>query len=67
MDLFVHEDLDYASRLIAAGVPTQISVVPGRVHAFESIVPDSTETRQYLQQLDAAIQGMLAGKNTAHP
>lgn len=36
-------------------------------HAFESIVPDSTETRQYLQQLDAAIQCMLAGKNTPHP
>ena len=35
LDLFVDEDLDYAQRLIAAGVPTELHVYPGAFHGFE--------------------------------
>jgi acetyl esterase/lipase len=34
IDLFVDEDVDYAKRLIDAGVPTELVVVPGAFHGF---------------------------------
>ncbi len=37
LDLFLDEDLDYARRLIDAGVPTELHVYPGAVHAFELV------------------------------
>lgn len=35
LDLFVEEDIDYARRLIAAGVPTELHVFPGAFHGFD--------------------------------
>lgn len=34
LDLFLEENLDYARRLTRAGVPTELHVYPGGVHAF---------------------------------
>ncbi|MET0240274.1 MAG: alpha/beta hydrolase [Sphingobium sp.] len=34
LDLFVEEDMDYARRLIAAGVPTELHIIPGAYHGF---------------------------------
>jgi acetyl esterase/lipase len=34
LDLFVEEDIDYARRLIRAGVPTELHIYPGAPHAF---------------------------------
>jgi triacylglycerol lipase len=45
LDLFLDEDLDYARRLIDAGVPTELHVYPGAIHAFE-MVPDTELQRQ---------------------
>ena len=36
--LFRSEDLDYARRLIRAGVPTELHVYRGAFHAFDMIV-----------------------------
>ena len=35
LDLFVDEDVDYAQRLIRAGVPTELHVWPGAFHGFD--------------------------------
>jgi triacylglycerol lipase len=35
LDLFLDEDVDYARRLIRAGVPTELHVYPGAFHAFD--------------------------------
>ena len=35
LDLFLEEDLDYARRLIRAGVPTELHVYPGAFHGFD--------------------------------
>lgn len=35
LDLFVDEDIDYARRLIRAGVPTELHVWPGAFHGFD--------------------------------
>lgn len=35
LDLFLEEDLDYARRLLRAGVPVELHVWPGAFHGFE--------------------------------
>ncbi|WP_202968586.1 alpha/beta hydrolase fold domain-containing protein [Pseudonocardia sp. HH130629-09] len=35
LDLLVHQNLDFARRLIAAGVPTQLEVYPRTFHGFD--------------------------------
>jgi triacylglycerol lipase len=35
LDLFVEEDIDYARRLVAAGVPTEFHLYPGGFHGFD--------------------------------
>lgn len=35
LDLFLEEDIDYARRLLRAGVPTELHVYPGGFHAFD--------------------------------
>ena len=35
LDLFVEEDIEFARRLIRAGVPTELHVYPGAYHGFE--------------------------------
>jgi len=34
LDLFLEEDLEYSRRLIRAGVPTELHVIPGAFHGF---------------------------------
>jgi triacylglycerol lipase len=43
LDLFLEEDLEYARRLILAGVPTELHIYAGGPHAF-NIVPDAEIT-----------------------
>jgi acetyl esterase/lipase len=35
LDIFIDEDLEYARRLIRAGVPTELHVYPGAFHGFD--------------------------------
>ena len=35
LDLFAEEDMEYARRLMRAGVPTELHVYPGAVHGFD--------------------------------
>ncbi|WP_179470494.1 alpha/beta hydrolase [Mycolicibacterium vinylchloridicum] len=39
LDIFRDEDIAYAARLSAAGVPTELHVHPGCPHAFEALAP----------------------------
>lgn len=45
LDLFVDENIAYAQRLIAAGVPTEFHIYPGAIHAFDA-VPGAAVARQ---------------------
>jgi acetyl esterase/lipase len=48
LDLFVQENIEYAQRLVEAGVSTELHVVPGAYHAFEVVVPNASISRQFV-------------------
>lgn len=50
LDLFVNEDIDYASKLIQAGVPTELHVINGLYHAFD-INETGKETEKLLEKI----------------
>ena len=47
LDLFVEEDIAFASRLIAAGVATELLVAPGAPHGFQMLGPNSRVSRRF--------------------
>jgi acetyl esterase/lipase len=47
IDLFVEEDIEYAQRLIEAGVPTELYVAPGGYHGFDIIVPEARISQRF--------------------
>ncbi len=58
-DLFHDEDLAYADRLTAAGVPCQVEVVPGAFHGFDLAVPKAHVSRAFLVAQCAALREAL--------
>jgi len=54
-DLFRDEDIDYAQRLFAAGVPCDLVVYPGLFHGADSFMPSATIS----QRLEAGFLGVL--------
>jgi acetyl esterase len=58
LDLFLDEDLDYARRLIDAGIPTELHVYPGAIHAFE-MVPETTLAAQAAMDLGRGLGRLL--------
>ncbi|MEM8984924.1 MAG: alpha/beta hydrolase [Pseudomonadota bacterium] len=59
LDLFAEENLAYASRLIAAGVPTEVVVVPGAYHAFDVIAPNASASQRYTASWNRALARAL--------
>lgn len=53
IDLFVDEDIDHAKRLIAAGVPTELVVVPGAPHGFDFVQAASISKQFTLARYNA--------------
>lgn len=47
LDLFHDEDLAYAKRLQAAGVPCDVTVIPGAYHGFDAIAPKANVSREF--------------------
>ncbi|WEK47750.1 MAG: alpha/beta hydrolase [Candidatus Andeanibacterium colombiense] len=58
LDLFLDEDLDYARRLIDAGVQTELHVYPGAIHAFE-IVPGTALQAQAAMDLRRGLERLF--------
>ena len=59
VDLFRDEDIDYSSRLTAAGVPTEISVFPGVYHAAKAFAPKAAVNQRMTQSFMAALRDSL--------
>jgi acetyl esterase/lipase len=47
LDLFHDEDLAYADRLRAAGVPCHVVEVPGAFHGFDGMAPKAKVSRAF--------------------
>jgi acetyl esterase/lipase len=54
LDLFTEENLDYARRLMAAGVPAELHVYPGAPHGFMQMT-SARVTRNYARDAFAAL------------
>jgi len=61
IDLFVDEDIEYARRLNAAGVQTELVVVPGAFHGFDAIAPDTSLAKQFNEAKLHALRTAFAG------
>lgn len=48
LDIFRDEDVAYARRLAAAGIPTELHVHPGCPHAFEWLAPSAEVSRRVI-------------------
>ena len=59
LDLFFDENLDYARRLVAAGVPVDLHSYAGAIHAFNAI-PDAALSQRFNGGLLAAAAAMTA-------
>jgi acetyl esterase/lipase len=61
LDLFVDENIEYAQRLIQAGVPTELHVYPGAFHGFDLFAPSATVSKQFKADRDNALRRALHG------
>ena len=63
IDLFVEEDMEYARRLVHAGVATELLVVRGAFHGFDRLVPDAEVSKQFIASWKSALRkAFAAGK-----
>ncbi len=58
-DLFHDEDLAYADRLRAAGVPCDVDVVPGAFHGFDAWTPKAAVSRRFVEAQCDALRAAL--------
>lgn len=59
-DLFHDEDLAYAARLTAAGVPCQVEVVPGAFHGFDLVLPKAGVSQAFFASQCASLRSAQA-------
>ncbi|MBI3246548.1 MAG: alpha/beta hydrolase [Deltaproteobacteria bacterium] len=59
LDLFLDENITYAQRLLAAGVPTELHVYPGAFHGFNGFVPGAAISRRFNAERDNTLKRML--------
>lgn len=60
LDPLRDEAVDYALRLMWAAVPTELHVVPGTCHGFDSLLPQWETSRQLFDLQSAALRRALA-------
>lgn len=60
LDLFVDENVEYAQRLIRAGVPTELHVYPGAFHGFD-MIPGPRTAQAAARDSRAALHRALHG------
>jgi triacylglycerol lipase len=59
LDLFIDENIEYAQRLIQAGVPTELHVYPGAIHGFDAFAPSAAVSKRFKAERDQALTRAL--------
>jgi len=65
LDLFVEEDIAYAQRLINAGVPVELNVIPGAYHGFDILAPQASVTRRFRTALNNVLERAFTAASSA--
>lgn len=60
LDLFRDENIDYAQRLMAQGIPVDFALFPGAPHGFDMLVPDAPLAKRFLDHQQEALKQVLA-------
>jgi acetyl esterase/lipase len=60
VDLFANEDVEYARRLLQAGVSTELHIVPGGYHGFDILVPQAPLSVAFAGGWNAALSRAFA-------
>jgi acetyl esterase/lipase len=60
LDLFVAEDIAFANRLIEAAVPTELVVVPGAIHGFDTLAKTAGVSQRFTALKLAALRRAFA-------
>ncbi len=56
MDVLRDEGIEYAQKLAASGVITELHIYPGMVHVFDALVPDSLVAKDFVVARNAALK-----------
>lgn len=67
LDVFLDEDLDYARRLMEAGVPTELHVYPGLFHGSDIFAPATASSLRFIADRDAALIRALHPESATLP
>lgn len=62
LDLFLDENIEYAQRLLQAGVPAELQIYRGAYHGSEGMVPQAAVSQRCLSDIDAALRRALVKK-----
>jgi acetyl esterase/lipase len=52
--------MEYARRLVHAGVATELMVVPGAFHGFDLLVPDAEASKRFSSSWKSALRKAVA-------
>jgi acetyl esterase/lipase len=55
LDIFVSEDVEYAGRLIKAGVQVELHIYPGQIHGFMVYAPEASYSKLAVENVNRAI------------
>jgi acetyl esterase/lipase len=61
LDLLRDEIIEYAQRLMQAGVPTEFHIYPGCFHGFETSMPTAAISKRANAEIDEAFKYALHG------
>jgi acetyl esterase/lipase len=64
LDLFVDENLQYARRLVAAGVQTRFHLTPGAYHGFDFIAPEAQASKAFTAAWKAGLRAAFGSGST---
>jgi acetyl esterase/lipase len=62
LDGFSDEDIDYATRLRHAGVPTEFHVYAGAPHGFDALMPSTAVARRARRDLDTWLEAQMRSR-----
>lgn len=65
IDVFRDEDIDYAARLLGAGVSTELHVYPGAPHGFEMMAATTAVAQRCQRDLDDALKRAFRSRKQA--